>query len=72
MTQYKQPKIQGRKVQVATRVSPETHRLIFEASQRSGLSIADYIEALVRRDVHLPNKLDATGQDQLHFENKAS
>lgn len=59
-------------MQVATRVSPEAHRLIFEASQRAGLSIADYIEALVRRDVHLPNKLEASEQDQLHFEDKAS
>ena len=58
MTDYQQPKLQGHKVALSTRVSPDQHRAAIEASRAAGLSMAEYIGALIDRDAGRPNKLD--------------
>jgi hypothetical protein len=58
MTEYQQPKLQGHKVALMARVSPDQHRAAIEASQQAGLSMAEYIGALIDRDAGRSNKLD--------------
>ncbi|WP_101853473.1 hypothetical protein [Kocuria flava] len=58
MTDYKPPKMYGNKVAVGTRFTPDQHRLAVEAAARVGLSLAEYLGALVERDAGLPNKID--------------
>ncbi|GEO92163.1 hypothetical protein KFL01_14690 [Kocuria flava] len=58
MIDYKPPKMQGNKVPFSTRLTPKQHRLAAEAAATAGLSMAEYIGALIERDAELPNKLD--------------
>ena len=58
MVDYKAPKMQGRKVPFSTRLTPEQHRLAAEDAARMGLSMAEYIGALIERAAGRPNKLD--------------
>ena len=71
MTEYQQPKLQGHKVALSTRVSPEQHRAAVEASHRTGLSMAEYIGALIDRDAGRPNKLDNREEPRLPLANSA-
>ena len=65
MTGYKSPKMQGNKVPFSTRLSPQQHRLAAETSAKTGLSMAEYIGALIERDANLPNKLDSRDAPRL-------
>ena len=71
MTDYQQPKLQGHKVALSTRVSPEQHRAAIEASRVAGLSMAEYIGALIDRDAGRPNKLDDREEPRLPLANSA-
>ena len=58
MTEYKPPKQYGNKVAVGTRFTPDQHRIAMHAAKDAGLSLAEYLGALIERDAGLPNKLD--------------
>lgn len=71
MTEYQQPKLQGHKVALMARVSPAQHRTAIEASHRAGLSMAEYIGALIDRDAGRSNKLDNREEPRLPLANSA-
>ena len=71
MTDYKPPKMYGNKVAVGTRFTPDQHRLAVEAAARAGLSLAEYLGALVERDAGRPNKLDDRQETELPLSNTA-
>ncbi len=64
MTEYRQPQLQGRKVALMARVSPDQHRAAIEAAHKAELSMAEYIGALIDRDAGRPNKLDNKDKEQ--------
>jgi predicted HicB family RNase H-like nuclease len=64
MTDYRRPQLQGKKVALMARVSPAQHRAAIEASHEAGLSMAEYIGALIDRDAGRPNKLDNKEEEQ--------
>jgi hypothetical protein len=71
MTDYQQPKLQGHKVALMARVSPDQHRAAIEASRNAGLSMAEYIGALIDRDRGKSNKLDSREEPRLPLANSA-
>ncbi|WP_343320568.1 hypothetical protein AAFM46_16885 (plasmid) [Arthrobacter sp. TMP15] len=46
-------------------VQPVQHERAWYAAQRAGLSLADYVGALIDRDAGLPNKLNDVKQEAL-------
>lgn len=66
MTEWVQPKLIGRKVQMNMTVPIETHRAATIEAERLGISRAVYVEHLVARDLGLPSPLDVPAeQDEL-------
>ena len=55
---YKQPKMIGRKVPFSIRLQPAQHRTIAERAYETGLSMAEYVGALVDREAGRPTALD--------------
>lgn len=64
-TPYATPKLDGLRVALRGRISPAQHKLAHEAASRYGLSVSDYMGALIDRDNGLPNKIDDHGQGAL-------
>lgn len=62
---YATPKLDGLRVALRGRISPAQHKRAHEAAGRYGLSVSDYLGALIDRDNGLPNKLDNPGQGAL-------
>lgn len=58
MSEYKQPKMYGRRVPFSMRMPPEVHRRLFDRTIVLGMTQADYIAALIDRDCGLPNAID--------------
>ena len=71
MNDYRAPKMQGRKVPFSTRLTPEQHRLAAEDASKAGLSMAEYIGALIERAAGRPNKLDNLQEAELPLKNTA-
>ncbi|MGQ1799142.1 MULTISPECIES: hypothetical protein [Kocuria] len=71
MSEYKAPKMYGRKVAFSTRFTPDQHRLAAEAAARAGLSMAEYLGALIERDAGRTNKLDNPQEAELPLKNTA-
>lgn len=65
---YVMPKLDGNRVPLRGRVFPEQHKRAHEAALRNGLSLSDYLGALVDRDAGLPNKIDDKNQEALPME----
>jgi len=65
MADYIPPKLKGNKVPLNNLVQPAQHKRAWNAAQRAGLSLADYVGALIDRDAGLPNKLDEAKQEAL-------
>lgn len=55
---YSQPKMIGRKIPFSIRLQPAQHRTIAERAYETGLSMAEYVGALVDRDAGRPSALD--------------
>lgn len=62
---YATPKLDGNRVALRGRVFPAQHARAHEAASRHGLSVSDYLGALIDRDNGLPSKLDDHGQGAL-------
>lgn len=63
--QYTTPKLDGHRVALRGRLYPDQHKRAHEAANAHGLSLSDYVGALIDRDNGLPNKLDNTNQESL-------
>ncbi|WP_369021757.1 hypothetical protein [Paenarthrobacter ureafaciens] len=55
---YAMPKLDGNRVPLRGRVSPVQHKRAHEAAAMYGLSLSDYLGALIDRAEGLPNKID--------------
>lgn len=71
MTEYKPPKMIGRKVPFSMRLTLDQHRLAAENASHVGLSMAEYIGALIERDSGRTNKLDNPQETELPLSNTA-
>lgn len=65
MADYIPPKLKGNKVPLNNLVQPAQHERAWYAAHRAGLSLADYVGALIDRDAGLPNKIDDANQEAL-------
>ena len=63
--QYSTPKLDGHRVALRGRIYPEQHKRAHDAAFENGLSLSDYLGALIDRDRGLPNKLDQKRQEAL-------
>lgn len=59
------PKLDGNRVALRGRVFPQQWRQAHSAASAHGLSLSDYLGALIDRDAGLPNKIDNTQQEAL-------
>lgn len=55
---YTTPKLDGHRVALRGRVLPEQHARATKQAAQHGLSLSDYLAALIDRDSGLPTKLD--------------
>ena len=62
---YTAPKLDGHRVALRGRIYPDQHKRAHEAASQHGLSLSDYLGALIDRDNGLPNKLDNKDQEAL-------
>lgn len=69
---YTPPKLDGNRVALRGRIFPIQHRRAHDAAHEAGLSLSDYLGALVDKDHGLPNKLDEARRSEDLFNNKAS
>jgi hypothetical protein len=69
---YATPKLDGNRVALRGRIYPDQHKRAHEAAQQHGLSLSDYLGALIDRDSGLPNKLDDANQEALPISRMAS
>lgn len=69
---YATPKLDGNRVALRGRIYPDQHKRAHEAAQEHGLSLSDYLGALIDRDNGLPNKLDDANQEALPISRMAS
>lgn len=56
--QYHPPKLIGQRAALNMRIQPEQHRRLWHRAKSLGLSQADYVGALIDRDLGLPNLID--------------
>lgn len=59
------PKLDGNRVALRGRVFPKQWRQAHAAAAAHGLSLSDYLGALIDRDAGLPNKIDNSQQEAL-------
>lgn len=64
-SQYATPKLDGNRVALRGRIYPDQHKRAHEAAHQHGLSLSDYLGALIDRANGLPNKLDNADQEAL-------
>lgn len=64
-TPYATPKLDGNRVALRGRLYPDQHKRAHEAATHHGLSLSDYVGALIDRDAGLPNKIDDARQEAL-------
>ncbi len=62
---YVTPKLDGNRVALRGRLLPEQHKRAHEAAHAHGLSLSEYVGALIDRDAGLSNKIDDTQQEAL-------
>lgn len=62
---YVTPKLDGNRVALRGRLFPDQHKRAHEAALSHGLSLSDYVGALIDRDAGLPNKIDDAMQEAL-------
>lgn len=62
---YSTPKLDGNRVALRGRIYPDQHRRAHQAATEHGLSLSDYLGALIDRDHGRPNKLDNPNQEAL-------
>lgn len=62
---YATPKLDGNRVALRGRIYPDQHKRAHEAADSHGLSLSDYLGALIDRDCGLPNKIDNRHQESL-------
>lgn len=55
---YATPKLDGQRVALRGRVLPDQHARATASAAKHGLSLSEYLGALVDRDNGLPNKID--------------
>lgn len=55
---YATPKLDGQRVALRGRVLPDQHARASTQAARHGLSLSEYLGALIDRDSGLPNKID--------------
>jgi hypothetical protein len=55
---YATPKLDGQRVALRGRVLPEQHARASAQAAEHGLSLSEYLGALIDRDSGLPNKID--------------
>jgi hypothetical protein len=60
---YATPKLDGHRVALRGRVLPQQHARARTQAARHGLSLSDYLAALIDRDSGLPTRLEAIGLD---------
>lgn len=65
MTEYRAPQLSGRRMVLAARVQPDIHRVAYERATSLGLSVSEYVGALIARDNNRPSKLEGQRQDVL-------
>lgn len=65
------PKLDGNRVALRGRVFPDQYRRAHAAASECGLSLSDYLGALIDRAAGVPNKIDDEPQEVLNF-NQAS
>lgn len=70
MTDYRAPQLTGRRMVLAARVQPEIHRVAYEKATHLGLSMSEYVGALIARDNGLPSRLDDQRQSALPLDNQ--
>lgn len=63
--EYRTPKLVGNKVPMNNLVMPKQHYRAWKQANEAGLSVGEYLGALVDRDAGLPNKLDDIRQGVL-------
>ncbi|WP_052207403.1 hypothetical protein [Sinomonas humi] len=56
---YEPPKLDGSRVALRGRVLPDQHKRATEDALEAGLSLSEYLGALIDRARGLPNKLDS-------------
>lgn len=56
--QYRAPKLDGLRIPLKLRVAPERHKHAWIRAHEIGISMADYVAALIDRDAGLPNVID--------------
>ncbi len=61
---YAMPKLDGNRVALRGRIFPDQHKRAHEDAASHGLSLSDYLGALIDRERGLPNKLDNTPEQQ--------
>lgn len=59
------PKLDGNRVALRGRVFPDQWKRAHLAADTHGLSLSDYLGALIDRDAGLPNKIDNSQQEAL-------
>lgn len=59
------PKLDGNRVALRGRVFPDQWKRAHEGADAHGLSLSEYLGALVDRDHGLPNKIDNSQQEAL-------
>ena len=62
---YATPKLDGNRVALRGRVLPEQHARAHAKADEAGLSLSEYLGALIDRDCGVPNKLDNHDQEEL-------
>ena len=65
MADYIPPKLKGNKVPLNNLVQPAQHERAWHAAHSVGISLADYVGALIDRDAGLPNLDHITSQEAL-------
>lgn len=62
---YVTPKLDGNRVALRGRLLPAQHKRAHEAAHSHGLSLSEYVGALIDRDAGLPNKLSEESPEAL-------
>jgi hypothetical protein len=62
---YATPKLDGNRVALRGRVSPEQHARAHAKANEAGLSLSEYLGALIDRDSGFPNRLSDEDQEAL-------